>query len=124
MQSPLSKMLLSTFYALRKDYGTQITYTKVGKGDIDPDTGVRNNSADRTVSLPAIQVPVDIGLEWMLKFLGRVEKLKTVFLVKASDLIEKPAVDDFFTHGIFIYREVQIEDFSGVLYGLAGEAFT
>lgn len=119
---PLSKMLLDTFYALHKEYGTRITYTQVGKGDIDPDTGVRSTVADVSVSLAAIQVPVDIGIEWMVKFLGRVEKLKTVFLIKNPGFT--PATGDFFTHGISRYRDCQVEDFGGVLYGLAGETFT
>lgn len=119
---PLSKMLSDTFYALNKEYGTRITYTRVGKGDIDSDTGARNTSADISVSLAAIQVPVDIGIEWMVKFLGRVEKLKTVFLIRNPGFV--PVTGDFFTHGTTKYRDCQVEDFGGILYGLAGEAFT
>lgn len=121
----LGRMLLDTFYHLVKEYGTTIIFTKVGKGDIDPDTGRRDTSADRTFPLPAVLTPVGITTEFMLKLIGRVEKVESVFLIRLSDMPTGLTVEsgDFFVHGNLKYRNLNYEDFDGTLIGLTGETF-
>jgi len=122
----LAKMMLDTFYHLQKDYGTTIIFTKVGKGDIDPETGRRDSSADRQFPLPAVLSPVGLTTEFLLKLIGRVEKIETVYLIRVSDLPSGMTVDtgDFFVHGNRKFRNLQTEDFDNVVLGLTGETFT
>lgn len=122
----LTRVLLDTFYHLMKDYGTTIIFTKVGKGDVNPETGRRDTSADRTFPLSAVLTPVGVTTEFMLKVIGRIEKVESVFLIRLSDLPSGLAIEtgDFFVHGNLKYRNLQYEDFDGVLIGLTGETFT
>lgn len=122
----LASVLLDTFYHLQRDYGTTIVYTKVGKGDIDPETGRRDTSADRSFPLPAVLTPVGITTEFMLRLIGRVEKFEAVFLIRLSDLPTGLTVEtgDFFVHGNLKYRNLQYENFDGVLIGVTGETFS
>jgi hypothetical protein len=119
-------MLLDTFYHLRRDYGTVIQYHKSGKGDVNPETGVRDNSADRTFPLDAVIVPVGHMNEWLAKLLGRVEKIGTCFLIRVSDIPAGITIEseDYFVHGNLKYKHTEFEDFGGVLYALCGETFT
>lgn len=122
----LANTLHQNFYFLRKDYGTTILYSKPGKGDIDPDTGLRSTAADRTFPLPAVFVPVGHMTEWLLKILGKVETVESVFLVQTSDLPPGTTVEsgDYFVHGNRKFRNLEFEDFGGVLYALTGKAHT
>lgn len=122
----LAKMLLDTFYALRKEYGTTIQFTKVGKGNVDPDTGARDSSADRTFPLGAVLCPVGHMNEWLANLLGRVEKIGTCFLIRVSDIPSGIQIEngDYFVHGNLKYRQLNFEDYSGVIIGITGETFT
>ena len=122
----LTQTLRSSFYFLRKEYGTTIQYTKVGKGDIDPDTGTRDTSADRSFPLPSVFVPVGHMTEWLLKLLGKVETVETVFLVQTSDLPSGITIEtgDYFVHANRKFRNLEFEDFGGALYALTGKAHT
>lgn len=122
----LAKMLLDTFYHLRKDYGTVIQFTKAGKGNIDSETGTRDSSADRTFSLPAVICPTGHLNEWLAKLVGRIEKIGTHYLIRVSDIPSGVQIEngDYFVHGNLKYRQLEFEDFDGVLYAVTGETFT
>jgi hypothetical protein len=122
----LSRTLLDLFYFLKKEYGTVIQYTKPGKGDIDPDTGRRDTSADRTFPLDSVLVPVGHTTEWLLKVLGKVERVTTVYLIRVQDIPAGITIEtgDWFVHGNLKYKQPEFEDFGGTLIGLTGKTFT
>lgn len=122
----LSRMLLQTFYSLVKDYGTTITYTKVGKADIDPETGVRDTSADRSFPVPAVLSPVFHTTEFLAKLIGRTEKIESVYLVRLSDFPSGVKIEtgDFFTDGNIKYRNLVFQDYGAVVAELTGDTFT
>lgn len=122
----LSRTLLQTFYSLLKDYGTTITFTKVGKADIDPDTGKRDTSADRTFPLPAVMSPVAHTTVFLAKLLGRTEKVEAIYLIRVSDLPAGVNVEtgDFFSHGSKKYRNLTFENYDNVIVELSGDTFT
>lgn len=121
-----SRMLLQTFYVLLKDYGTTITFTKVGKADIDPETGKRDASADRVFPLPAVVSPVAHSTIFLAKLLGRTEKIEATYLVRVSDLPAgiKIETGDFFAHGDKKYRNLMFENYDNVIVELSGDTFT
>ena len=122
----LSRLLLTTFYSLHKDYGTTITFTKVGKGDIDPDTGRRDTSADRTFPLPAVMSPVAHTTQFLAKLLGRTEKVESMYLIRVSDLPAGITIEtgDFFSHGNLKFRNLVFENSGDVMMELTGDTFT
>lgn len=125
-KSALSRMLLSLFYQLRKDYGLKIQYTKPGKGDIDSDTGLRDAANDKTFPLDAVETPVDAQGEFILKLLGKVEKPKTIFMIRVRDLPKGVEVetDDYFTANGLKYKVTGFSTNGGTLIELSGTAFT
>lgn len=122
MPVPVNKMILDTFYFLKKEYGTTIQLTKVGKGEVDLDTGVQTPN-HTTYGISAVFAPVGLTTEFLLKLLGRVEKIESVFLIRLADLPAGLSVEptDFFVHGNLKYQSLEIEDFAGVVLALTGK---
>lgn len=117
--------LRDLYYFLNKDYGTTITYFKIGKGNIDLDTGVREDKKN-TYPLSAVMIPVkSIFDDFVTKNLGKDEKSKAKFLISKEELPEgfRFETEDYFVHGNLRYGELKIEDYNE-LFLITGTSFT
>lgn len=122
-----TKWLDDLWYFLHKDYGTEIVYTKIGKSDIDYETGQREDVKD-SFQIPAVMTNITLYQEYLEKLASRddrvdsVDRAKTRFLVRKSDLpnivIES---SDYFVHEGRRYMQVKAEDYF-TLYLLSGVA--
>jgi len=101
------------YYSLYKNYGTIIKFTRMGKGEIDIDTGLRIN-ADQVISLPCVFCPVDFYDSYVTKLLGFIQVSKTSFLFLKSNL---PEVNDGDTieHGNLRYNKLEGKDMIDVI---------
>lgn len=121
--TPVRRMLFSTFYQLRKEYPADLIFVKVLKGEIDPETGKVTNP-EREYTLKAVISPVWFTQDIMARFVGKIEKLESVFLVQVSHLEGvEVTTNDYFTHKNRKYKILHHEDFDGVLIALFGETF-
>lgn len=125
-----TKWLDDLWYFLYKDYGTEIVYTKIGKGVVNLDTGIRE---DAKTSLQICAVVADISLyqEYLEKLALRagrpdtVDRSKTRFLVKKSDITVPFETSDYIVHGEKRYMNLIADDlfslylFSGVATNFA-----
>lgn len=121
-----TKWLDDLFYFLTKDYGTRITYTKVGKADVNLDTGKRLD-IKTSFDIQAVRIPISLYEEYLSRItrLGNadaVDRAKVKFLVKKCDLaglyIDS---EDYFVHEQFRYMNVTADDLMN-LYALGGVA--
>lgn len=98
------------FYFFNKDYGTTILYTRIAKGNVDYDTGIRDDSTKTVFPIPCVLTPKSIYSEFLAKVLGKVEYNKTFFLIRKCDLPLTPQTDDYFVHGNIRYGQLDIND--------------
>jgi hypothetical protein len=120
----LDKMLADTFYFLLKDYGTVIQFKKIGKADIDPETGVRSEVEDKIYPISCVYTPIGVMVEFIGGLVGRTERQRaTDFLVLTSELPSNLVIEqsDSFTHANIKYTNLTTELY-GTLTIISGEA--
>jgi hypothetical protein len=121
-----TKWIDDLFYFLNKDYGTRITYTQIGKADVDLDTGLRAD-LKTSIEVSAVRIPISLYQEYLSKItrLGNadaVDRAKVKFLVRKVDL-QDLILDtaDYFIHESLRYTNLAVEDLMS-LYSLSGVA--
>jgi len=107
----VSNWVSDLFYQMNQDYGTTISYTQIGKGDIDLDTGKRND-VKTALDIRAVIAPKSLYADFLVKVLGKVEYNKTMFLVLKADLPETfiPSTDDFISYNQKRYTQLEFND--------------
>jgi hypothetical protein len=120
-----SRYLLDAWYHLTKDYGIVFTYVSVcDTAAINPDTGQRDTSLDKKYTVQTLPNSVSHDTKFLAKLLGRVESIEASFLCRTSDfpkgLVFKNG-DHFFANGVR-YRNMNTEDYDGLLIHFIGEA--
>jgi hypothetical protein len=102
------------FYFLRKEYGAEIVYTKIGKGVVNYESGLREDKKE-VFQIPAVIAPISLYQEYLDRFsnLGKgdsVDRAKTRILVRKSDLPITFDPDDYIVHGEHRYTDLKCED--------------
>lgn len=115
-----TKWLDDLFYFLLKDYGTRIVYTRIGKADINYDTGVRTDVKDSN-EIDAVLAPIGLYAQYLKTLIGSVNRAKSMFLVRKSDIPFEPSPEDYFIHDNKRYRQLEFEDYI-TLYVVSGLA--
>jgi hypothetical protein len=121
-----TKWLDDLWYALYKDYGTEIVYTKIGKAAVNYESGQRED-VKLSFQIPAVCAPVTLYQEYLEKLAGkegrpdRVDRAKTRFLVKKNDLQVEIESADYFVYLDKRYMNVVADDLL-ILYVLSGVA--
>lgn len=108
------KWLDDLFYFLRKDYGTVVVYTKIGKAEINYESGQREDTK-QVFQVPAVVAPVSLFQEYLDKMtaMGKgdsVDRAKTRFLVRRSDLPVVFESDDYIVQGDNRYTDLKCEE--------------
>lgn len=123
-----TKWLDDLWYALHKDYGTEIVYNQIGKAVVDYETGQRQDSK-KTFQIPAVFAPVSLFQDYLdrLARTGKengVERSKSRFLIRKSDLASI-VVDtaDFIVHEQKRYMQLDFQDLF-TLWSVGGVATT
>lgn len=120
-----TKWIDDLFYFLNKDYGTTIVYTKIGKADVDYDTGSRQD-IKQAFEIPGVAIPITLYQEYLDKLtrLGNsdsVDRAKTRFLFRKCDMSFEVETLDYFVHGPLRYTQLVADDLLS-LWSVAGVA--
>jgi hypothetical protein len=120
-----TRFLLDAWYHLVKDYGVSFAYVSVcDTAAINPETGQRDTRQDKKYCVNALPNSVSHDTKYVAKLLGRIESIETTFLCRVSDFPRGTVFkvgDHFYAAGIR-YRNMNIEDYDGLLVHFTGEA--
>ena len=117
-----TKWLDDLWYFLHKDYGTDIVYTRIGKADVNLDTGERQD-VKTSLQIPAVFAPISLYAEYIQGKLGDTERASSRFLIRKSDLASIMPVDkdDYIVHQALRYNKLDFKDLF-TLYSVGGVA--
>lgn len=117
-----TKWIDDLWYFLNKDYGTRIVYTKIGKAEINYNTGAREDKKT-SLDVPAIFAPVSLYQQYLEKELGRTDRASSRFLIRKSDLNVEVEATDYIVHTDKRYNQLHFDDLF-TLYCVSGVATT
>lgn len=106
-----TKWLDDLWYHLHKDYGTEIVYTRIGKAEVNYETG-RREDKKTSLQIPAVYAPIGLYEEYLQKTLGATDRATSRFLVRKSDLVslEPLVADDYIIHANKRYMQLDFKD--------------
>jgi hypothetical protein len=106
-----TKWLDDLWYALHKDYGTEIVYTRIGKADVNYETGQRAD-VKTSLQIPAVFAPIGLYEEYLQKTVGATDRASSRFLVRKCDIasLGDLVADDYIIHANKRYMSLDIRD--------------
>lgn len=118
-----TKWIDDLWYHLHKDYGTEIVYTRIGKADVDYETGQRQDSKV-SFQIPAVFAPISLYAEYIQGKLGDTERATSRFLIRKVDLASIVVMtDDYIVHDNKRYMSLDFKDLY-TLWSVGGVATT
>jgi hypothetical protein len=108
------KWIDDLYYFLLKEYGTEIVYTKIGKADVNYESGVREDRKE-TFQVQAVLAPVTLYQEYLERMSAQgkadaVDRARTRFLIKKADVPVTFEPADYIVHGEHRYTNLRAED--------------